>query len=74
LAAIRATSTRIPDRRFLSPHGARAVNDAGRIRFANRFENSIEDLLANHAQICDGFFEFYPQLQQHVAKLAIESG
>jgi len=47
---------------------------AGRIRFANRFENSIEDLLANHAQICDGFFEFYPQLQRHVARLAIESG
>lgn len=46
---------------------------AGRIRFENRFDNAIEDLLQNHEMIRDGFFEFYPQLQQHVAELAIES-
>jgi len=46
---------------------------AGRIRFANRFDNAIEDLLRNHDMICDGFLEFYPQLQQHVTELALES-
>jgi len=46
---------------------------AGRIRFANRFDNAIEDLLKNQEMIRDGFFEFYPQLQQHVAELALES-
>lgn len=45
---------------------------AGRIRFANRFDNAIEDLLRNQEMIRDGFFEFYPQLQQHVSDLAIE--
>lgn len=47
---------------------------AGRIRFTNRFDNAIEDLLSNHNMICDGFLEFYPQLQQHVVELALESG
>lgn len=46
---------------------------AGRIRFDNRFDNAIEDLLANQEMIEDGFFQFYPQLQQHVAELALES-
>lgn len=46
---------------------------AGRIRFANRFDNAIEDLLRNHDMILDGFLEFYPQLQQHVMELALES-
>lgn len=46
---------------------------AGRIRFANQFDNAIEDLQRNHESIRDGFFEFYPQLQQHVAEQAIES-
>lgn len=46
---------------------------AGRIRFANRFDNAIEDILRNQEIIRDGFFEFYPQLQQHVAELALES-
>lgn len=46
---------------------------AARIRFANRFDNAIEDLLRNHAMIRDGFLEFYPQLQQHVTELALES-
>jgi acyl carrier protein phosphodiesterase len=45
---------------------------AGRIRFTNRFDNAIEDLQRNHNMICDGFFEFYPQLQRHVLEEAIE--
>ncbi|TNF86980.1 MAG: DUF479 domain-containing protein [Gammaproteobacteria bacterium] len=47
---------------------------AARIRFSNRFANAIEDLQRNHEQIRDGFFEFYPQLQQHVSELALEVG
>ncbi len=46
---------------------------AARIRFANQFDNAIEDLLRNHEMIRDGFFEFYPQLQQHVQDQALES-
>ena len=46
---------------------------AGRIRFANQFDNAIEDLTRNHVSIREGFFEFYPQLQQHVAEQAIET-
>ena len=46
---------------------------AGRIRFANQFDNAIEDLQRNHESIRDGFFEFYPQLQQYVDEQAIET-
>jgi acyl carrier protein phosphodiesterase len=46
---------------------------AERIRFANQFNNAIEDLQRNHDMIRDGFFEFYPQLQQHVLAQAIEA-
>ena len=46
---------------------------ASRIRFANQFDNAIEDLVRHHEMIRDGFFEFYPQLQRHVADQAIES-
>jgi acyl carrier protein phosphodiesterase len=45
---------------------------AGRIRFANDFANAIEDLLRQHDAIRDGFLEFFPQLQRHVAEQAIE--
>ena len=45
---------------------------AARIRFANDFDNAIEDLQRNHESIRDGFLEFYPQLRQHVIDLAIE--
>ncbi|MDH3759397.1 MAG: ACP phosphodiesterase [Gammaproteobacteria bacterium] len=45
---------------------------AARIRFANRFDNAIEDLVRNHDMIFEGFVEFYPQLQRHVEILAIE--
>ncbi len=45
---------------------------AARIRFANQFDHSIDDLLVHQAMIEDGFFEFYPQLQAHVVQLALE--
>jgi acyl carrier protein phosphodiesterase len=45
---------------------------AARIRFANDFDNAIEDLQRHHDEIRDGFLEFYPQLQRHVAEQAIE--
>lgn len=46
---------------------------AARIRFANRFDNAIEDLQRNDAGIREGFFEFYPQLQRFVSEQAIET-
>ena len=46
---------------------------AGRIRFANQFDNAIEELLANHERIETGFFDFFPQVQRHVNELALES-
>ncbi len=45
---------------------------AARIRFANDFDNAIEDLQRHHDEIRDGFLDFYPQLQRHVAEQAIE--
>jgi acyl carrier protein phosphodiesterase len=47
---------------------------AARIRFANDFDNAIEDLQRSHEMILQGFLEFYPQLQRHVTEQAIESG
>jgi len=47
---------------------------AGLIRFANRFDNAIEELSANHAAIEAGFLAFYPELRRHVAGLALEAG
>jgi acyl carrier protein phosphodiesterase len=46
---------------------------AARIRFANEFDNAIEDLQRHHPLIRDGFFEFYPQLQQHIAEQGLET-
>ena len=46
---------------------------AARIRFSNQFDNAIEDLQRNHESIRDGFFEFFPQLQQHVREQALET-
>jgi acyl carrier protein phosphodiesterase len=46
---------------------------AARIRFDNGFDNAIEELLRNHDLICEGFFEFYPDLRRHVESLAIEA-
>jgi acyl carrier protein phosphodiesterase len=45
---------------------------AARIRFNNEFGNAIEDLQRHDDAIRDAFLEFYPQLQAHVAALAIE--
>jgi len=46
---------------------------ADRIRFENRFAGAIEELQRNHDRICEGFFEFYPELRQHVENLGLES-
>jgi acyl carrier protein phosphodiesterase len=46
---------------------------AARIRFSNRFANAIEDIERNQEMIGEGFFQFYPQLQAHIAELAIET-
>jgi len=46
---------------------------AARIRFANGFANAIEDLQRNDIPIRQGFLEFYPQLQQHIAEQGIEA-
>jgi acyl carrier protein phosphodiesterase len=45
---------------------------AARIRFANDFDNAIEELQRHHEFIRDGFFEFYPQLQRHITEQGIE--
>ena len=45
---------------------------AARIRFANDFDNAIEDLHCHHELIRDGFLEFYPQLQQHIGEQGLE--
>jgi len=45
---------------------------AARIRFANDFDNAIEDLQNNHEDIQAAFVEFYPQLKTHISMLAIE--
>jgi acyl carrier protein phosphodiesterase len=45
---------------------------AARIRFDNEFGNAIEDLQRDDDAIRGAFLEFYPQLQAHVAALAIE--
>ena len=46
---------------------------ASRIRFNNRFDNAIEELRRNQRLIEQGFLEFYPDLQRHVAEQAIEA-
>lgn len=45
---------------------------AARIRFRNDFANAIEDLLRHRDLIREGFIEFYPELESHVAELALE--
>ena len=46
---------------------------AARIRFANSFANAIEDLQRNDLLIRQGFLEFFPQLQRHIAEQGIEA-
>ncbi len=45
---------------------------AGRIRFANSFDNAIEDLQNNQDEIREAFFKFYPLLKAHIRVLAVE--
>lgn len=47
---------------------------ADRIRFAHRFENVIDEILAHEDPIRDCFLDFYPRLRAHVDALAIETG
>ena len=42
---------------------------AARIRFANRFDNAIEEVEANYARMEQVFLEFYPQLLEHTLGL-----
>ena len=46
---------------------------AGRIRYENRFDNAIEDIIANQQEIEATFNDFFPELQAHVAALGLES-
>jgi acyl carrier protein phosphodiesterase len=48
-------------------------NIAKRIRFANSFDNAIDDLRANHDLIQAVFLEFFPQLKAHVESLGFEN-
>jgi len=53
---------------------ARALDRvAGRIRFANQFDNAMEDLLCHEEEIRDVFRDFYPQLKSHISTLGIET-
>ena len=44
-----------------------------RLRFKNRFKNSIEDILANQAEIDAVFLVFFPELLAHVQNLGLET-
>lgn len=46
---------------------------ASRIRFENRFAGAIEELQRHHDLICEGFIDFYPELQRHVERLGLET-
>ena len=46
---------------------------AGRIRYENRFDNAIEDIIANQQEIEATFNDFFPELKAHVARLGLES-
>ena len=46
---------------------------ASRIRFENRFEGAIEDILAHRDQIEGNFLQFYPQLKNHILDCGIET-
>ena len=44
-----------------------------RLRFANSFDGSIKDILANQEVIDEAFLEFFPLLKSHVTMLQIEA-
>ena len=53
---------------------AHALNRiASRIRFANQFDDAIEDILSNQEVIEQAFLIFFPELRKHISSLAIES-
>lgn len=45
---------------------------AGRLRFANAFAGSIEDIRLHYGALEDTFLSFYPELRAHVAGAALE--
>ncbi|WP_166838006.1 ACP phosphodiesterase [Rheinheimera pleomorphica] len=45
---------------------------AKRIRFSNQFSGVLTDIAPNYVSLEHTFLLFYPQLQQHVAQLALE--
>ncbi len=45
---------------------------AGRLRFENSFNNAIEDILANQAEIETTFLQFFPKLEAHIQSLRLE--
>jgi len=47
---------------------------ASRIRYPNRFDNVLEDILANADEIENTFMRFFPELKIHVGRLALETG
>lgn len=47
-------------------------NIAKRIRFANQFSGSIEDISRNYAEFESVFLTFFPELIEHVAQQGIE--
>ena len=46
---------------------------AARIRFKNKFQNTIEDLHQHQQTIQQGFLDFFPQLIEHVKTIDLES-
>jgi acyl carrier protein phosphodiesterase len=46
---------------------------AGRIRYKNRFDNAIEDIIANQHEIEATFKDFFPELKAHITRLELES-
>ena len=46
---------------------------ATRLRFKNRFDNSIEEILTNQGEIDDVFLVFFPELLEHVQNLRLET-
>jgi acyl carrier protein phosphodiesterase len=43
---------------------------AGRVRFANHFSGAIDDIYVHDVALEHVFLKFFPQLQQHVQKIA----
>ena len=48
-------------------------NIARRLRFSNAFAGMLEEIAPRYAELEHAFLSFYPQLQQHVANMALET-